>query len=179
MPRRTTGVFLIVVAALFALRWLSQIAGAITSGELLTAVTDLNLPTSGIYVLDLAFTLPILMVAGLWLLRHDPRGPASALAGLRWLALTGLSVPVIFGMGRRRWTCRRPGSSRDLHDRYRDRDGTRRDRSYIQAPCAEARWAIWRARWCRSSHAPRCARGDGEGTSNQAMNPDTENRSPS
>lgn len=99
MPRRTTGVFLIVVAALFALLWLSQIAGAITSGELPTAVTDLNLPTSAIYALDLAFALPILTVAGLWLLRHDPRGPASALAGLCWLALTGLSVLVIFGMG--------------------------------------------------------------------------------
>lgn len=98
MPRRTTGVFLIVVSGLFALLWLSQIAGAITSGELPTAVTALNLPTSAIYALDLAFALPILTVAGLWLLRHDARGAASALAGLCWLALTGLSVLVIFGM---------------------------------------------------------------------------------
>ena len=98
MPGPTTGTFLIVVSALFALLWLSQIAGAITSGELPTAVTDLNLPTSAIYALDLAFALPILTLAGLWLLRGDPRGPASALAGLSWLALTGLSVLVIFGM---------------------------------------------------------------------------------
>lgn len=98
MPRRTTGVFLIVVSGLFALLWLSQIAGAITSGELPTAATALNLPTSAIYALDLAFALPILTVAGLWLVRNDRRGPASALAGLCWLALTGLSVLVIFGM---------------------------------------------------------------------------------
>jgi len=50
----TTGGFLILVAALFALLWLSQIAGAITSGQLPTAVSDLNLPTSAVYVLDLA-----------------------------------------------------------------------------------------------------------------------------
>ncbi|MEO7295576.1 MAG: hypothetical protein ABIZ57_05500 [Candidatus Limnocylindria bacterium] len=62
-------------------------------------MTDLNLPTSAIYALDLAFALPILTLAGLWLLRHDARGPASALAGLCWLALTGLSVLVIFGLG--------------------------------------------------------------------------------
>jgi len=98
MPRRTTGVFLIVVSGLFALLWLSQIAGAITSGELPTAVTALNLPTSAIYALDLAFALPILTVAGLSLVRNDRRGAASALAGLCWLALTGLSVLVIFGM---------------------------------------------------------------------------------
>ncbi|MEO7294562.1 MAG: hypothetical protein ABIZ57_00315 [Candidatus Limnocylindria bacterium] len=72
--------------------------GAITSGELPAAVANLNLPTSAIYALDLAFALPILTVAGLWLLRHDLRGAATALAGLCWLALTGLSVLVIFGM---------------------------------------------------------------------------------
>ncbi len=33
-PRRTTGGFLIAVAGLFAMLWLSQIAGAITSGRL-------------------------------------------------------------------------------------------------------------------------------------------------
>jgi hypothetical protein len=46
---------------------------------------DLNLPTSAIYALDLAFALPLLATSGAWLLRHEERGPASALAALSWL----------------------------------------------------------------------------------------------
>lgn len=96
LPRRTTGGFLILVAALFALLWLSQIAGAITSGQLPTAVSDLNLPTSAVYVLDLAFALPLIVLAAGWLTRRDRRGPASAVAGLGFLVILGLSVLAIF-----------------------------------------------------------------------------------
>ena len=96
LPRRTTGGFLILVAALFAMLWLSQIAGAITSGQLPTAVSDLNLPTSAVYVLDLAFAVPLITVAAVWLIRLDRRGPASAVAGLAFLVILGLSVLAIF-----------------------------------------------------------------------------------
>lgn len=96
LPRRTTASFLIVVAVLFALLWLSQIAGAITSGTLPLAVRELNLPTSAIYALDLAFGLPVLALTGSWLLSRDRRGPAGSLAALCWLSLVGLSVLAIF-----------------------------------------------------------------------------------
>jgi hypothetical protein len=96
LPRRTTGGFLILVAALFAMLWLSQIAGAITSGQLPKAVSDLNLPTSAVYVLDLAFALPLITLAAVWLLRRDRHGPASAAAGLGFLVILGLSVLAIF-----------------------------------------------------------------------------------
>ena len=96
LPRRATGGFLIVVAALFALLWLSQIAGAITSDHLPTAVSDLNLPTSPVFSLDLAFAVPLITLAGVWLIRRDRRGPASAVAGLAFLSLLGLSVLAIF-----------------------------------------------------------------------------------
>ncbi len=98
LPRRTTGGFLVIVTALFGLLWLGQIAGAITSGKLPPSVIELNLPTSAIYALDLAFALPLLALAGGWLLRHDRRGPASALAALFWLVLLGLSVLAIFAI---------------------------------------------------------------------------------
>lgn len=98
LPHRTTGGFLIVVAALFALLWLSQILGAITSGTLPPAVADLHLPTSAVYVLDLAFAVPLLLTAGGWLIRHDRRGPASGVASLAFLVLLGLSVLAIFGV---------------------------------------------------------------------------------
>ena len=96
LRRRTSGGFLILVAALFAMLWLSQIASAITSGQLPTAVSDLNLPTSAVYVLDLAFAVPLITLAAIWLLRGDRRGPASAVAGLGFLVILGLSVLAIF-----------------------------------------------------------------------------------
>jgi hypothetical protein len=95
-PRRTTGGFLIAVAGLFAMLWLSQIAGAITSGRLPAAVSDLGLPTSPVYSLDLAFAVPLITLAGVWLIRRDRRGPASAAAGLAFLMILGLSVLEIF-----------------------------------------------------------------------------------
>ena len=98
LPRRAAGGFLLVVAALFALLWLGQIAGAITSGKLPVSVSDLNLPTNAVYALDLAFALPLLTVAGGWLLRRDPRGPATALAALAFIVLMGASVLAIFAV---------------------------------------------------------------------------------
>ena len=96
-PRRTTGGFLVAVAGLFAMLWLSQIAGAITSGVLPAAVSDLGLPTSPVYSLDLAFAVPLITLAGVWLIRRDRRGSAGAAAGLAFLFILGLSVLAIFG----------------------------------------------------------------------------------
>jgi len=98
LPRRAVGGFLIVVAALFALLWLGEIAGAISSGQLPSSVAELGLPTSAIYALDLAFALPLIALAGWWLLRDERQGRASALAALTWLALMGLSVLAIFAV---------------------------------------------------------------------------------
>ena len=93
LPRRTAGGFLIAVVALFALLWLGQIAGAITSGQLPASISDLNLPTNAVYALDLAFALPLLAVAGVWLIRRDRRGPASALAALGFMTCDGTVGP--------------------------------------------------------------------------------------
>jgi hypothetical protein len=96
LPRRTTGGFLIAVASLFAMLWLGQIAGAISSGRLPAAVSDLGLPTSPVYSLDLAFAVPLITLAGVRLIRRDRRGPGGAAAGLAFLMILGLSVLAIF-----------------------------------------------------------------------------------
>ena len=98
LPQRTAGGFLIVVVVLFVLLWLGQIAGAITSGQLPASISDLNLPTNAVFALDLAFALPLLAVTGVWLLRHDRRGPAAGLAALGFTVLMGLSVLAIFAV---------------------------------------------------------------------------------
>jgi hypothetical protein len=97
-PRRTTGWFLIVVSALFGLLWLGQIASAITSGTLPASIADLGLPTNAVYALDLAFALPVLVTAGVRLLRRDGRGPATALVALTFVVLMGSSVLAIFAI---------------------------------------------------------------------------------
>jgi hypothetical protein len=98
LPRRTAGWFLIVVAALFGLLWLGQIGSAITSGALPASIADLGLPTNAVYALDLAFALPVLAVAGAWLLLSDRRGPATATAALAFIVLMGSSVLAIFAI---------------------------------------------------------------------------------
>jgi hypothetical protein len=69
LRRRAAGVFLLVIAALFTLLWLSQIASAALTGVLPQALIDAGWPTSPIYVLDLAFVLPLCALTGVRLLR--------------------------------------------------------------------------------------------------------------
>jgi len=96
LPRRTSAGFLALVAVLFAGLWLGQIASAITTGELPAAVADLNLPTSAVYTLDLAFALPLLGL-GAWLLIRDPdAGYPLALAGLVFAVEMAISVVAMF-----------------------------------------------------------------------------------
>ncbi len=96
LPRRTTAGFLALVAVLFAALWLGQIASAITSGELPAAISDLNLPTSAVYTLDLAFVLPLLAL-GAWLLVRNPdAGYPLALAGLVFAVQMAISVFALF-----------------------------------------------------------------------------------
>lgn len=98
LPRRTTGGFLLLVAALFAMLWLGQIAGAVTSGTLPPAIGDLGVPTTPVYALDLAFALPLLALSGAWLIGRDERAPAIGLAALAFVMPMGLSVLAIFGV---------------------------------------------------------------------------------
>lgn len=96
LPRRTTAGFLALVAILFAGLWLGQIASAITSGTLPTAVSELGLPTSAVYTLDLAFALPLLALAAGLLARRPAAGYPLALAGLVFSVEMALSVFALF-----------------------------------------------------------------------------------
>lgn len=71
LPRRSTGAFLIAIAVLFGLLWLSQIGAAAISGVPPQALVDAGWPTSPIYVLDLAFLLPLCAVTGFRLLTRQ------------------------------------------------------------------------------------------------------------
>ncbi len=92
LPRRTTAALLTVVALLFALLWLSQIAAFMTSGTLPADLKRANLPANPVYALDLGFFLPLALVGGVALLRQRPIAAAFALPMLIWVLLTSAGV---------------------------------------------------------------------------------------
>jgi hypothetical protein len=96
LPRRASGLFLLSVAALFALMWLGQIAQAISSGVLPEALASLGLSTNPVYTLDLAFALPFLALTGVLLLRRSRASAELAVAAMTWVALMGAGVFAIF-----------------------------------------------------------------------------------
>ena len=96
LPRRTTGVVSLVIAALFGLQWIGQIVGVIRSGQMPTDLVDLNVATNSVWTLDLAFALPILVLAGVWLLRGRPWGPAIAVGWFIFGVLTAVEILAIF-----------------------------------------------------------------------------------
>jgi hypothetical protein len=85
--------FLIGVATLFALLWLSEIVPNLLAGDPSRSARDWNVPTNPVHVLDLAFFLPAVIISGVLLLRRHPLGYATAAGQLVWLALT--CVPIL------------------------------------------------------------------------------------
>jgi hypothetical protein len=89
---RFTAVFLLLMTAVFAALWLSDIVPALVDGSTPESVLDVGLPTNPVHVLDLAFFLPAVGFVGWSLLQRHPLGYAAAPAMLVFLALTGLPV---------------------------------------------------------------------------------------
>lgn len=89
-----TAVFLIVVAAIFALLWLSEIVPDLLAGKPSRSANDWRIPTNPVHVLDLSFFLPAVIISGLLLRRRHPLGYATAAGQLVWLALTCLPILV-------------------------------------------------------------------------------------
>jgi hypothetical protein len=96
LPRRTTAGVLIGVAVVFALLWLSQIAGATLTGEIPVDLERAELPTNPVWTLDLAFFLPLCVIAGIGLLRRAPAVGTFALPMLIWLFLTSAGIVAAF-----------------------------------------------------------------------------------
>lgn len=92
LPRRTTALFLLLIAVLFAFTWLGQIVSAVMSGQLPAALKDAGWPMNPVYVLDLGFVLPLLALTGLRLLTRRPGAERLAAALLVFLPLLALSI---------------------------------------------------------------------------------------
>src|SRR6202165_4676129 len=95
LPRWLTGGFMIVIAALFALTWLRQIAGSVISGQLPAGLAAAGWPMNPPYVLDLGLVIPIAVVAALRLLRNKPGGVRLAVPFLTFVSLLSMSVSLM------------------------------------------------------------------------------------
>jgi hypothetical protein len=87
--------FLITVAAMFALLWLSQIVPDLLASKPSTSAATWDVPTDPVHVLDLALFLPAVCASGVLLLRRHRIGYASAPGSLIFLGLTCLPILVI------------------------------------------------------------------------------------
>jgi hypothetical protein len=90
--RRTTIGFLILVAGFHIPLWAAQILGSAASGVLPAALVSFGWLNTPVYAFDLAFALPLGLVAAALVARHDPRGTMLAL-GFAWFSgLLGLDM---------------------------------------------------------------------------------------
>jgi hypothetical protein len=89
---RATGWFLIVVAVLFALLWLSEDLPALLRGVTPQSVKEMGVPTNPVHILDLSFFLPAVIITGVMLLRGRALGYTAAPAFLVFLILTGIPI---------------------------------------------------------------------------------------
>ncbi len=91
-PVRIVSVFLMVIAALFYLLWLSEDVPASLTGVPPQSLKDDGMPTNVIHVLDMAWLLPALVLTAASLWRRKPIGYALAAALLTNLMLLTLAI---------------------------------------------------------------------------------------
>jgi hypothetical protein len=84
--RRTTIAFLLLVAGFHIPLWVGQIVASALSGKLPPALIEFGWLNTPVYAFDLAFALPLAVVAAVSLARRDRRGPALAVPFL-WFSL--------------------------------------------------------------------------------------------
>ena len=87
-----TAWFLIVIAVLFGLLWLSEDVPALLAGVRPQSVIDMALPTNPVHILDLAFFLPAVIATGVLLLKRRPFAYTVAPAFIVFLILTGIPI---------------------------------------------------------------------------------------
>jgi hypothetical protein len=95
-PARLVSVFLLVLGIVFCLLWLREEIPALVTGKIPPSVTQANLPTNPVHILDLGFYLPAMLLTALVLWRRKLLGYLLAGALLVFSILTGTAILVIF-----------------------------------------------------------------------------------
>jgi hypothetical protein len=92
LARRTTAGFLVAVAVLFGITWLSQIATAALGGNLPADLAAIGWPMNPVYVLDLGFVLPLALATAIGLVRRRPAAGHIAVSFDVFAALLAMSI---------------------------------------------------------------------------------------
>jgi hypothetical protein len=91
-PVKAVSVYLAAVAVLFYVVWLSEAVPAALVGAVPQSVIKDGTPTNVIYVVDMAWILPGMLLTAVWLWRKQAIGYALAGALLTFLALLPLAI---------------------------------------------------------------------------------------
>jgi hypothetical protein len=91
-PRRSVMAFLLIMALVLCVLWLSQIIPFFTRGELPNMIVQAKTPTVFVYVLDLGVVVPLALVSAYWLWRDRPWGYVLAGFVLVKAATMGLAL---------------------------------------------------------------------------------------
>jgi hypothetical protein len=73
-PVRALAIYLLIIAALFAVVWLKDIVPAIVANTTPAGLAGTKMLTNPVQVLDLSITLPLCVLAGIWLWRRRSWG---------------------------------------------------------------------------------------------------------
>lgn len=99
VPARTVAVYLLVILVLFAAMWLRDIMPATINNTTPASFEGTGLTQNPIYVLDFAFTFPLLAIAAVWLWQRRAWG--YVLGGTMLIMLTletaGIAIDQTFG----------------------------------------------------------------------------------
>jgi len=98
-PVRPVAAYLLIIAALFAAVWLKDILPAIAANATPAALEGTKMLTSPVHVMDLSITLPMCVLAGIWLWRRRPWGYVLSGVLLTMLVIEAASIATdqVFG----------------------------------------------------------------------------------
>lgn len=93
---RLVSVFLLLVAVLFSLQWLSEDIPALLTGKMPQSVVENGLLTNPVHVLDLGLYLPAMIITAILLWRRKLLGYLLAIPLLVFSILTGIGILAMF-----------------------------------------------------------------------------------
>jgi hypothetical protein len=99
VPRRATAIYLLVSMGVFAALWLESLVPATLRNEMPQALEELGLTQNPVWVLDFAFTFPLMVLGSVWLWRRRPWGyvVAGTMVTMLTLETAGITVDQVFG----------------------------------------------------------------------------------
>ena len=92
IPVKAVGIFLIIIACVFYVLWLSEIIPATIANTPPQNIIDTGLPTNPVHALDLSIILPGFAIIAVLLLRRKPIGLLLAPNALAFMILMDITI---------------------------------------------------------------------------------------